>query len=100
MNDGHDHQAIARAIDEPRPQKLFIGLMDFFCILLTGALPTRLLTSVGPCWGTAMPGFPGAYADYYEAIDQHGVKFEREPMSLAEDGQGHVHVRENLPANL
>jgi gluconate 2-dehydrogenase gamma chain len=47
-----------------------------------------------------MIGFPGAYADYYEAIDRHGVKFEREPMSLAEDGRGHVHVRENIPANL
>ena len=47
-----------------------------------------------------MIGFPGAYADYYEAIDRHGVKFEREPMSLAEDGQGHVHVHENIPASL
>jgi gluconate 2-dehydrogenase gamma chain len=26
-----------------------------------------------------MSGFPGAYADYSEAIDRHGVKFEREP---------------------
>jgi hypothetical protein len=42
----------------------------------------------------------GAYADYYEAIDKHGVKFEREPMSLAEDGRGHVHVRQDIPANL
>jgi gluconate 2-dehydrogenase gamma chain len=47
-----------------------------------------------------MIGFPGAYADYYEAIDRHGVKFEREPMSLVEDRQGHVHVRENIPASL
>jgi gluconate 2-dehydrogenase gamma chain len=47
-----------------------------------------------------MIGFPGAYAEYYEAIDRHGVKFEREPMSLAEDGQGHVHVHQNIPANL
>src|SRR5579863_7837892 len=47
-----------------------------------------------------MIGFPGAYADYYEAIDRHGVKFEREPMSLAEDGHGHVHVRQDVPANL
>jgi gluconate 2-dehydrogenase gamma chain len=47
-----------------------------------------------------MIGFPGAYADYFEAIDKHGVKFEREPMSLAEDGQGHVHVRQDIPANL
>ena len=47
-----------------------------------------------------MIGFPGAYADYYEAIDRHGVKFVREPMSLAEDGQGHIHVRQDIPANL
>jgi gluconate 2-dehydrogenase gamma chain len=47
-----------------------------------------------------MIGFPGAYAEYYEAIDRHGVKFEREPMSLAEDGQGHVHVHQDIPASL
>ena len=47
-----------------------------------------------------MIGFPGAYADYYDAIDRHGVKFEREPMSLAEDGQGHVNVHQNIPASL
>jgi gluconate 2-dehydrogenase gamma chain len=47
-----------------------------------------------------MIGFPGAYADYFEAVDRHGVKFEREPMSLAEDSQGHIHVRKNIPANL
>ena len=47
-----------------------------------------------------MIGFPGAYADYFEAIDRHGVKFEREPMSLAEDGHGHIHLRQNIPANL
>jgi gluconate 2-dehydrogenase gamma chain len=33
-----------------------------------------------------MVGFPGAYADYYAAIDRHGVKFEREPMTLAKLG--------------
>ncbi len=47
-----------------------------------------------------MIGFPGAYADYFEAIDKHGMKFEREPMSLAEDGRGHIHVRQDIPANL
>ncbi len=47
-----------------------------------------------------MIGFPGAYADYYEAIDKHGVKFEREPLSLAEDGRGHVHMRPDIPAHL
>jgi gluconate 2-dehydrogenase gamma chain len=47
-----------------------------------------------------MIGFPGAYADYYEAIDKHGVKFEREPMSLAEDGHGRIHVHQDIPAHL
>jgi gluconate 2-dehydrogenase gamma chain len=47
-----------------------------------------------------MIGFPGAYADYFEAIDQHGVKFVREPMSLAQDGKGHIHTRQDIPANL
>jgi gluconate 2-dehydrogenase gamma chain len=47
-----------------------------------------------------MIGFPGAYADYFEAIDRHGEKFVREPMSLAEDGHGHIHVRQDIPANL
>jgi gluconate 2-dehydrogenase gamma chain len=47
-----------------------------------------------------MIGFPGAYADYYEAVDKHGVKFVREPMSLAEDGKGHVHMRPDIPAHL
>ena len=47
-----------------------------------------------------MIGFRGAYADYYEAVDRHGVKFEREPMSLAEDSKGHIHVRQDNPAKL
>jgi len=47
-----------------------------------------------------MIGFPGAYADYFEAIDRHGVKFERAPMSLAEDGHGHIQLRQDIPASL
>jgi gluconate 2-dehydrogenase gamma chain len=47
-----------------------------------------------------MIGFPGAYADYYEAIDKHGVKFERAPMSIGEDGHGHVHVHTEIPASV
>jgi len=47
-----------------------------------------------------MIGFPGAYADYFEAVDRHGVKFEREPLSLAEDAQHHIHVHPDIPANL
>jgi gluconate 2-dehydrogenase gamma chain len=47
-----------------------------------------------------MIGFPGAYAEYYDSIDRHGVKFEREPMSLGEDGQRHIHPDPNIPAHL
>jgi len=47
MNNGKyqrkDHRAIATSTDELRPTKLFLGLMDFFCILLPGALLTYLL---------------------------------------------------------
>ena len=34
-----------------------------------------------------MIGFPGAYADYHDLIDKHGVEFLREPLSIA-DGPG------------
>jgi gluconate 2-dehydrogenase gamma chain len=47
-----------------------------------------------------MIGFPGAYADYFDAIEHHGVKFVREPMSLAEDRKGHIHTRQDIPAHL
>lgn len=47
-----------------------------------------------------MIGFPGAYADYFEAIDKHNVKFVREPMSLAQDAKGHVHMHPDIPAQL
>jgi gluconate 2-dehydrogenase gamma chain len=45
-------------------------------------------------------GFPGAYADYFEAVDRPGVKFEREPMSLAQDGHGHIRMQPDIPAKL
>ena len=35
-----------------------------------------------------MIGFPGAYADYHDLIDKHGVEFHREPLSIA-DGPGY-----------
>ena len=43
-----------------------------------------------------MIGFPGAYATYYDLVDQHGMAFTRAPMSLAEDGQGHVHTHPDI----
>ena len=47
-----------------------------------------------------MIGFPGAYADYFEAVERHGVKFEHAPMSLAEDEHGSIHMRPDIPARL
>jgi gluconate 2-dehydrogenase gamma chain len=47
-----------------------------------------------------MIGFPGAYASYYDLVDQHGIKIDREPMSIAEDAHGHMHVDPNIPAYL
>jgi gluconate 2-dehydrogenase gamma chain len=44
-----------------------------------------------------MIGFPGAYAAYYDLVDQYGVAFRHPPRSLAEV-QGHVHVMPDIPA--
>jgi gluconate 2-dehydrogenase gamma chain len=45
-----------------------------------------------------MIGFPGAYASYYDLVDQYGIKIDRPPMSLAEDAHGHVHMNPGIPA--
>src|ERR1700722_4988594 len=45
-----------------------------------------------------MVGFPGAYASYYELVDQHGIKIDRAPMSLAEDAHGHMVMKPGIPA--
>lgn len=45
-----------------------------------------------------MIGFPGAYASYYDLVDKHGIKIDREPMSLAQDVHGHIHMDPNIPA--
>lgn len=42
-------------------------------------------------------GFPGAYANYYELVDQHGIAFNRPPMSLGQDGSGTIHVHPVRP---
>jgi gluconate 2-dehydrogenase gamma chain len=47
-----------------------------------------------------MIGFPGAYASYYDLVDQHGVAYTREPMSLAENGGGRIHVHPDIPASI
>jgi gluconate 2-dehydrogenase gamma chain len=45
-----------------------------------------------------MIGFPGAYASYYDLVDQHGIKIDRPPMSLAQDAHGHIHMNPGIPA--
>lgn len=42
--------------------------------------------------GWQLVGFPGAYANYYEFVDQHNVAFNRPPMSLSQDASGKVHL--------
>ena len=43
----------------------------------------------GRAW--AMIGFPGAYGNYYDLVDRHGIAFDVPPRSLAQDGAGHMH---------
>lgn len=45
-----------------------------------------------------MIGFPGAYANYYELVDHHGIAFVRKPLSLGENGSGHLHPEPGIPA--
>jgi gluconate 2-dehydrogenase gamma chain len=45
-----------------------------------------------------MIGFPGAYASYYDLIDQHGIKLQREPVSLGQS-DGHAMPDPNIPAD-
>jgi gluconate 2-dehydrogenase gamma chain len=45
-----------------------------------------------------MIGFPGAYASYYDLVDQHGIKFTRAPVSLSENGGGMIHLHPDIPA--
>ena len=48
-----------------------------------------------------MIGFPGAYANYYDLVDKHGMKFSRAPMSIADaPPMEHMHHGPNIPAQL
>ena len=39
--------------------------------------------------GWRMLGFPGAYADYYDLIDKHGIEFHREPLGIGDGASAH-----------
>jgi gluconate 2-dehydrogenase gamma chain len=45
-----------------------------------------------------MIGFPGAYASYYDVVDQHGIKINRAPTSIGEDAHGAIHMNPGIPA--
>ena len=45
-----------------------------------------------------MIGFPGAYASYYDVVDQHGIKIDRAPTSIGEDPHGGMHMNPGIPA--
>jgi gluconate 2-dehydrogenase gamma chain len=39
-----------------------------------------------------MIGFPGAYANFYDLVDQHGILYTRAPMSIGDNGAGVIHI--------
>jgi gluconate 2-dehydrogenase gamma chain len=39
-----------------------------------------------------MIGFPGAYAAFYDLVDQHGIAYTRAPMSIGDNGAGMIHL--------
>ena len=43
--------------------------------------------------GWRMLGFPGAYSDYYDLIDKHGIEFHREPLGIGEGMDPHSMTR-------
>lgn len=42
--------------------------------------------------GWKMIGFPGAYASFYDLVDQHGITYTRAPISMGDDGAGVIHI--------
>jgi gluconate 2-dehydrogenase gamma chain len=76
----------------------------FFCMLLEmtveGFFSDPVYGGNRDMMAWRMIGFPGAYADYYEAIDRHGAKYTREPMSLGEDSRRHIHPDPIIPAKI
>jgi len=44
-----------------------------------------------------MIGFPGAYASFYDLVDQYGVLYTRPPISMGDDGKGKIHFHAAKP---
>ena len=40
--------------------------------------------------GWKLVGFPGAYSNYYDVVDRHGIAFEARPVSIAEGPRHHA----------
>jgi len=49
-------------------------------------------------WSHADDRFPWRLCILLHLVDQHGIKIDRRPMSLAEDVHGHVHIDPGIPA--
>jgi gluconate 2-dehydrogenase gamma chain len=91
-----EQDAYLRALEaEPRdlggvPSDIFFASLlemtieGFFCDPVYGGNRDML------AW--RLIGFPGAYANYYDLVDQHGITFNRPPMSLAQDRSGVIHL--------
>lgn len=44
-----------------------------------------------------MIGFPGAYASYYDLVDQHGMLYTRPPVSMGDNGRGVIPIHAAIP---
>lgn len=81
----------------PVPAKAFFqALWD---MTLEGFLADPVYGGNEDMVGWKLLGFPGAYANFYELVDQHGRRFEGRPVSLGEDAGGHVHPAPDIRAN-
>jgi gluconate 2-dehydrogenase gamma chain len=80
------------------PAEVFFG--DLWGLTIEGFFSDPVYGGNRDMVAWRMIGFPGSYASYYDLVDQHGIKIDRPPMSLAENGYGHIHVDPNIPAKL
>jgi gluconate 2-dehydrogenase gamma chain len=46
-----------------------------------------------------MIGFPGAYASFYDLVDQHGIAYTRMPISISDNGAGVIKLHPVHAAN-
>ena len=80
------------------PSEMFFA--DLWALTIEGFFSDPVYGGNRDMVGWRMIGFPGAYASYYDLVDQYGITIDRPPMSLAEDAYGHIHMHPNIPARL